>query len=327
MDESTRAEVMHAVGGWQTLIFIDTDSPSFFLHDVHRCSIEQPLPIPSADMVQAIEGCCQLAKKLGIAPDRVVPCLSQNATKDPSLWVRCRNLQVLIEQFRDDAGLPAIIATAMRDEVQAIRAIASTYAGGETAFREISTFLAHATGPDRLRADALEYLVQHFPIPELRSLIETALASSCEPLKTVAVKAAATSGVEALVILVCNLIKHGRFQRCEPVVQWLASSKADCSETALLDLIASGQTAYAMPALEAIGAVGTERSVGALLGLFAGRFGIAARAALGKIQARSTAIDAGRLSIAPQDSEAGAVSLAGKPGELELLSPQGKGRS
>jgi hypothetical protein len=327
MDQSTRAEVMHAIGGWRTLIFLDTDVPSFFLRDVHRLSIEQPLPIPSADMVQAIEGCCQLAKKLRIAPDRVVPCVSQNASKDPSPWVRCRNLQVLIEQCRDDAGLPAIIATAMHDEAQAVRAIASTFAGGKTAFRELSALLAQAKGPDRLRADALDYLVQHFPVPEARPLIETALASSCEPLKTVAVKAAATSGDESLVKLVCDLIKHGRFERCEPVVQWLASSKSDCIEPALLDLLAPGQTAYAMPALEAIGAVGTERSVGVLVGLLGGRFGMAARAALGQIQARSTAIDAGRLSIAPQDAEAGAVSLAGKPGELELLSPQGKARS
>jgi hypothetical protein len=278
-------------------------------------------------MVQAIEGCCQLAKKLRIAPDRVVACLKQNATKDPSPWVRCRNLQVLIEHCHDDAGLPAIIATAMHDEVQAVRAIASTFAGGKIAFRELSTLLANAKGPDWLRADALDYLVQHFPMPEVRSLVETALASSCEPLRTVAVKAAATSGDESLVKLVCNMIKQGRFERCEPVVQWLASSKADCNETALLDLIASGQTAYAMPALAGIGAVGTERSVGVLLGLFGGRFGIAARAALGRIQARSTAIDTGRLSIAPQDAEAGAVSLAGKPGELEVLPRKGKARS
>jgi hypothetical protein len=327
MDQSTRAEVMHAIGGWQTLICLDADSPRFFLRDVHRCSVEQPLPIPSADMVQAIEGCCQLAPKLCIAPDRVVPCLVDNAAKDPSPWIRCRSLQVLIEHYRNDVGLPAVIATAMRDEQQAVRAVASTFAGGKTALRELSILLAHVKGPEWLHADALDYLVRHFPISEVRSLIETALASSCEPLKTVAAKAAAVSVDGALVNLVCDMIKHGRFERCENVVQWLASSKADCIEAALLDLVVSGQAACAMPALEAIGAVGTERSVGALLGLSGGRFGMAARAALGKIQARSTAINGGRLSIAPHDAEAGAVSLAGKPGELEVLKRKGKERS
>jgi len=324
MDQSTRAEVMAAIGGWQTLICLDADSPTFFLRDVHRCSIEQPLPIPSADMVQAIEGCCGLAKKLRIAPDQVLPGLRQNASKDPSPWVRCRNLQVLIEHYRDDAGLPGIIATAMHDEHQPVRAIASTFAGGQTAFRELSSLLAHAKGPDRLHADALDYLVQHFPMPEVRSLVETALASSAEPLRAVALKAAATSGDAALVHLVCNLIKKGRFERCERIVQWLASSKADCIEPALLDLLASGQSALALPALEAIGSIGTERSVGALLGLLGGRFGMAARAALAQIQARTHAVDAGRLSIAPQGAESGAVSLAGNQGEIEVLPPQRK---
>jgi hypothetical protein len=324
MDQSTRAEVMAAIGGWQTLICLDADSPSFFLRDVHRCSIEQPLPIPSADMAQAIEGSCRLAQKVSIAPDQVLPGLRQNASKDPSPWVRCRNLQVLIEHYRDDAGLPGIIATAMHDEHQAVRAIASTFAGGQTAFRELSSLLAHAKGPDRLRADALDYLVQHFPMPQVRSLVETAVASSCEPMRTVALKAAATSGDAALVHLVCSMIKKGRFEHCERIVQWLASSKADCIEPALLDLLATGQSASALPALEAIAAIGTERSVGALLGLLGGRFGMAARAALDQIQARTKAIDAGRLSIVPQDAESGAVSLAGSQGEIEVLPPQRK---
>ena len=139
-----------------------------------------------------------------------------------------------------------------------------------------------------------------------------------------ALKAAATSGDAALVNLVCNLIKRGRFERCERIVQWLASSKADCIEPALLDLIATGQSASALPALEAIAATGTERSVGALLGLLGGRFGMAARAALAQIQARTHAVDAGRLSIAPQGAESGAVSLAGNQGEIEVLPPQRK---
>ncbi len=327
MDSGTRAEVMAATCGWKTLILLDADAPRFSLRDAHRCSIEQPLPIPSSDMVQAIAGCCRLARKLRIAPDQVLPRLSLNASKDPSPWIRCRNLQVLIEQCREDAGLPAIIAAAMHDEQQAVRAIASTFAGGTTAFREMSTLLAHAKGPDWLRANALDYLVQHFPVPQVRSLIEAAVASSCEPLENVAVKAAATSGDETLVKLVCNLIKRGRFEHCEPVVQWLASSTADCIEAALLDLIASRQGDSTMPAIEALGSVGTERSVEVLLGLFGGRFGMAARVALAQIQARTNTIDAGRLSIVPQNTESGAVSLAGEPGEIEVSPTKGKARS
>ncbi len=327
MDSGTRAEVMAATCGWETLISLDADAPRFSLRDTHRCSIEQPLPIPSSDMVQAIAGCCRLAGKLRIAPDQVLPRLIHNASKDPSPWIRCRNLQVLIEHYRDDAGLPGIIASAMHDEQQVVRGIASTFAGGQTAFRELSSLLAHAKAPDGLRADALDYLVQHFPTAEVRPLIETAAASSCERLKLVALRSAAMSGDASLVNLVCNLIKNGRLERCERIVQWLASSKADCIEPALLDLIASKQPDSVVPAIEALGAIGTERSVSALLGLFGGRFGMAARAALAQIQARTNTIDAGRLSVVPQNTESGAVSLAGGPGEIEVLPPQGKARS
>jgi len=327
LDQSTRTEVIRAIGTWEAIICFDTDPPSFFLRDFHRCSLEQPLPVPSPDLVQAIEGCCGLASSLRISPERVLPRLCDNARKDPSPWVRCRNLQVLIEHCRDAVELPDVIDAALRDEAPAVRAIASTFAGGKTAFQDLSNLLARAKGPDQLRADALDYLVQHFPFPEVRALVEPAVTSSCEPLRNTALKAAATSGDVALVKLVCNLIKKGRIDHCERVVQWLASSRADCIEPALLDLATAEHPESALPAIEAIGEIGTERSIGPLLeSLSSGPLRVAARAAVAKIQARLKIVDAGRLSIAAQDSDAGAVSLAAQPGEIEVVPPQGKRR-
>jgi len=123
----------------------------------------------------------------------------------------------------------------------------------------------------------------------------------------------------------CHLAKKTSYENRQLIIRGLVDSGVSCVEPALLDLIACRRPASALPALAAIGAIGTDRSVGPLLELLSEEgLGSAARAALRQIRARTKTLDGGRLSIVAPAAEAGAVTVAGEAGDLALASREHK---
>jgi hypothetical protein len=325
MDEATRAEAVSATRSCKVTIDFASNAPILGFSLQRRCSEEEPWPKPTTELAGTLTECATLVGKLRIAADQIPGKLAHNATVDRCPWVRCRNLRALLSHHRESAIVDELVPAALRDPHPAVRAWATTFAGGDDAFAELSRFSMDDEAPGGLRADALGYLVQKFPLARVRALIASAFASECEALCQRAIKAAAESGDAELVTALCNLAKDTYYEHRELIIRWLVDSGAPSVEPALLELIACRRPASALPALAAIGAIGTERSVGPLLELLSEEgLGSAARAALRQIQARTKTLDGGRLSIAAPAPEAGAVSMAGEAGDLALAPPDRK---
>jgi hypothetical protein len=327
MDGDTRAAVVRAAASRKISIDFASDSPTVFISQQHKRSNKQPFAKATDALAHTIRGCADLVGKLRIAPDQIPEKLAHNATRDRYPWVRCRNLHALVHNYRESEIVPEAVAAALGDPSRAVRAFATTFAGGETAFAQLSRFVTDEAAPDDLRAEALNYLVLRFSPARVRALIIGGLSSACAAVKKVACKAAAESGDPELVAAVCALAKGAVCEDRELIMRWLVDSDAPCVEPALLDLIACRRPDAALPALEAVGAIGTERSVGVLLDLLSdAALQGAARRALQRIQARTKALDDGRLSLAAPEPQAGAVSLAGEQGAL-ALAPTRDGKS
>jgi len=322
MDPCMRDDMLTASQGWPATIDLRFDSPLIVVRDPTQHAeagpaSERPLPV----IEKIVEGCSAILGKLHIATDEILPRLLHNAECDRSPLIRWRCLQILIDQYHDTAALPDAVAKALRDSSQAVRAIATTFAGGEAAFAELSLLLEKEK-PEAPHVHALAYLVQHFPIAKTRSLVEGALNSSFKPLRHRALCAAVGSGDDALADKACWLLETKDATHAEMVVRSIVKFGGPRVEPALIDLIEYGMPAVSAPAIVAIGEIGTENAVAPLRALLDDRnMRTAAREALQQILDRIGTVGDGRVSIASPEAEAGALSLGADGGSVAIATP------
>jgi hypothetical protein len=128
-----------------------------------------------------------------------------------------------------------------------------------------------------------------------------------------------------LIDLLCDFARRASPGDCELIIRLLSSNDSPCVEEMLIALVASADLIVAGAAIETLGLVGTARAIAPLADRFSDPFlGEPARASLKQIRARTgagKAGEAGRISLAPSEAQAGAVSVVAVEGELELLPP------
>jgi hypothetical protein len=328
LGQDLRTRLLAVLGRWRASIAFQVPSPVLFLHRKYQRAPETGLPSPVPDLLKVVDDACALLEKLSIAPAEIPGRLAHNARHDRSPWVRCRNLHALIVHYRENPAVSAVVAEALRDSSRAVQAIAGTFAGDEAAIKRLPHIVTVEKVSEELCVTALEYLARHFPAAKIRAVILEALHASHDRVRLVALRAAAESGDAEMVNAACDRVKRAKRTEIELVMQALARTHPPCAEAAVLTLVACRDLDSTLCALDVLEQIGTERSVGPLLELVSDRIlGASARAALARIQARTRGLDGGRLSLASPDPGAGAVSLAGSSGELELAPPPDKRQS
>jgi HEAT repeat protein len=128
-----------------------------------------------------------------------------------------------------------------------------------------------------------------------------------------------------LIERLCDFARRSSPGDCELIIRMLSGNDSPCVEEMLIALVASADLIVAGAAIETLGLVGTAAAIAPLADRFSDPFlGEPARAALKQVRARTGAGKAGetgRVSLAPSDAQAGAVSVVADEGELELLPP------
>jgi HEAT repeat protein len=198
---------------------------------------------------------------------------------------------VLAAQYPDTPEMKAAAEVALGDADASVRLLGATLVRGER-------------GKAVLRGLLAEKLDEALLVQAVRTAAATGDASFCD-----AVLALAPRTEPALAEAVANALGK------------IGDAKM---ESALLRLLNRPDLAVKRAAAAALGLVGTVRAVEPLLFEEQGELGHSARDAVRRIQARLVDADAGRVSLAPQQSGSGALSIAPEGGELSEAPLHGK---
>jgi hypothetical protein len=247
--------------------------------------------------------------------------LADNATGDHDPAMRAHCLQLLHDKFADSDAAPRALEAALADRDESVRLLAATLDRGPKGLQVLRALVADARAEMKARVDALGRCVSIFGYAEARESIESALTSASE-LKIAAVAAAGDAADAAQLDRVCALAPSSDEALGKAVAAALGKIGDARAEGALIGLLAHAEIPVRVAAAKALWRCGTVRAVEPLLALTGGLLHAelqeAARDSVRMIQARLVDADAGRLSVAPLDETAGAVSVASEGGEVSL---------
>ncbi|MGZ6143133.1 MAG: HEAT repeat domain-containing protein [Myxococcales bacterium] len=245
-------------------------------------TFERPgLTAAPGEIRRTVEMLVEFAAQL---PSGTVPeLLLANATSDESA-VRKHNLELLAGQFPDAPETKVAADAALADPDPAIRLMAANLLRGERGKAALRALLEDPSASDDVLAEAV------------LAAGATRDASFVDPISALAKK-------------------HDR-GLAEAVATALGKLGDARAETTLLRLLARDAADLKRAAATALGLAGTVQSVEPLLG--SGAPASVVRDSVRRIQARLGDVEAGRLSVAPDDATAGALSPAADEGELSI---------
>jgi len=222
--------------------------------------------------------------------------LFHNAFSDPNSRVRAKNLRVLLERA-DGAVRADAIAAALHHEQAELRFLGAQATGG-VAWQTMAELARDQRNGPALRLAALKHLPPALVPRAIR--VEVALSCVGRPDPALAALAARLLGA--------------------------AAESGDARiEAILVGILERADAEVKLGAAEALGLMGTVRSVASLLELEAvgGALATGARRAVRAIQSRAEGAEAGALSLSVAGGDSGALSYpAAEEGALALIEPR-----
>jgi hypothetical protein len=260
--------------------------------------------------------------QLSLAAEAVLPGLLDNAASDPVPGVRLRSVELLVSKHSDQESTRRLCNAALGDSDPGVRLAAAIFVRGESGWATLTAIVeAESQSPD-LRLKAAKHLVALYPEDRSWPEIERVLLSAETALRGSIIRAMAGSQSGWIVPRLCALAKRCPPDVCEVIIESLWKNPQTCIEDALVALLARPELPVLQAAIRALGEVGTIRAIAPLLDLAQNdRLGDAVRAALAKIQDRTHAGEAGRLSLETASVQAGALSLTAGEGSIEVAHP------
>jgi HEAT repeat protein len=171
---------------------------------------------------------------------------------------------------------------------------------------------------DQLRGRAVEAAVEGWGYEQARNVVTTALESRNSSAVRAALGAAAKARDATLLPAIVALEADATAAAAAAALGEIGDAQA---EPALISMLAHVDAEVREAAARALGKLGTVRAVQFLLpfteGVLHPHVAAAARDAIRSIQARLGDVAAGRLAIAPDAAEAGALSVASEPVPLK----------
>lgn len=267
-----------------------------------------------------------LARLLSVPPEALHGRLAKNALEDPAPAVRLKNLRFLVAaQTQTPPALLASTARTLLGDVHPVRLLAAQQLGaaGHATLRGLAT---SADVKLEQRVAAASSLGQG-ATPDLDGL--RALLDGKQPLELqlaalCAIPATGTPLTDGIVS--CTRSEHEAVRAA--AARALGVLAQPQTEPTLLTLLSDASADVKHASAEALGVLGSVAAVAPLLplaeGLLRPQLRQAARGAIGRIQSRLGAVEAGRVSLAESHDLAGAVDLADtsaavRAGELSLV--------
>ena len=276
-------------------------------------------------LVPMLQSLSRLAQSLSVPADSLHRRLVDNATHDPIGGVRLKNLSFLLDpNTRTPPALVASTAQKLLSDVHApVRLLAARGLPAEG--RPVLCTLVSGPGlATPLRLAALQALDERGEPP--RELLSQLLGSSPPELVRGAlaiIAARQLTGLSAAVVE-CAQSEHASVRAA--VASALGTLPAQPAQQVLIALLSDPSVDVQQASAEALGAMGSVAAVEPLLplteGLGRAQLRQAARAAIGRIQSRLGAVEAGRVSLATGEPLLGAVALVeaaqARVGEVSL---------
>lgn len=271
-------------------------------------------PHDQAWLIQMLLWISRLGQLLSVTPETLHRRLAENAARDPSPRVRLRNLTYLTDAATRSP--PALIADAARalvsDGNAPIRLLAAKQLGVEGCLPLLG-LASDATVGAALRAEAVQALGAQGGA-QLAPALASLAGDAAPEVARAALSAIAAQRLTALVPVVLECTQSPKAAVRAGAAAALAQLGPATAEATLIGLLSDSSADVQLASASALGEVGTVTAVQSLLPVAQG-FGrvqlrSAARAAIGRIQARLGPAEAGLLSLATDHELAGAVDLA-----------------
>jgi hypothetical protein len=354
--ERRRALLSILADRWQE-VSLQCKPPSIQLSPAGKPHETQPIRLPPLPMLhQTIEALVSFVEGLAIVETTLVPALLANAASEPIGFIRRRILEALASMNPEGAQLDQAVALASRDEDPLVRIWAAKKVGGEWGLAEMRAIAKNPRVGIALRMEAVRHLLRTCPPERVWPDLEPAYLL-CSPNDRATVLHAMLAAAEpALIGCFAVFLRRWDPTLALDAIFQLGSCGQPFVEDALLDLLGDEKLPIRLAALQALGASGTRRvlpllfdlttEMGTLEGspnppatlrsrqsrltphaiqmgtLIDQQLRDGAEAAIRRIQAREQIGDAGQVSLAEPDPQAGAVSLMERVGELELVGKQ-----
>ncbi len=251
-----------------------------------------------------------LAPCLSIASKEIPLRLAKNAASDDFPLLRRRNLELLYQYFRETDSAREAFLQAASDPRPEMRLTGATYLGD---FDLVAKIAGVESGDVELRLRAVRNLIV-FGAERAGPLLDRLLSTSLPAVLKAVVAGIGQLDYRAAAPTLIALLGRADAETAAAAADALRRVGDPSAEPALLSLLERGEPVAQIAAARALGQVGTVRAVESLLaytqGLFESDLKLAAREAVGAIQARLGSAEAGRLSLSGAAEGEGALSVA-----------------
>jgi hypothetical protein len=268
---------------------------------------------------ETIDALAEFLRELTIADEELGPALLANAATEPSGITRRQNLEALVSLKPEREQLDQAVALACRDQDPLVRVWAAKAVGGEWALDVLCAVVQIPQVGFVLRLEAVNHLLKTWPTNRVWPALERAFQLFSWTDRPAVLDAMLGTRNPALLSLFADFLKRWDPEPAVDAIYYLGNWGQPFVEDALLDVLASDNFTIRMAALRALGDAGTRRVLPSLFDLTSDvhlREGV--EAAIRKIQAREHLGEAGQLSLAGPQPQAGAVSVTEPEGGLEL---------
>lgn len=284
------------------------------------------------DAIPHLRMMVNFGKALALKPDEIPERLARNATTDPVIAVRLRNLEMLQEQYPDNTLTVHTCRTVVAGDNPVLQLAAARFLGpeGKGTIRHLAAQDSLDAG---LRRQALQIFLQLAPAEEAVPVLEELLPSAPQTMIAVIIEGAVRFESRRLLEQLLNRAENLTGLDTVHLIESISLPGDTGFENSLLKLMERPEPAVQMAAIRALGQTGSTRSVEPLLELARGLLvspGLkrAAGEAVRQIQARLGSAESGRLYLADEDDQAGSLSLAeGSPPGALNLTPDASSRS
>jgi hypothetical protein len=320
LDHARRRELLGSLGPHFSPVTLQCDPPVLQLSPANGSEVPAPDPTVHTHLGPTLRALVGLLPNLVIAQAGIVPALAANAAGDACGGVRRRNLEILLAHAPEAPETAAALDRARQDPDPAVRAFWARREGGDSGFAELSRLLEQAPAGSALWWEIVDDFVVRWPAAKVSPVFEAMLRRSHSTDRRQVVAAIVRSLDPEKLRCLASFLGNCAAEEAVATVNLLGEYRYPSIEAVLLEGLGHENLTVRQAVVSALGAVGTRRSLPLLFDLTSDRYLCReAELALEKVQAREQLGDAGQVSLAAPQVEAGAVSVAEPPGGLAVV--------
>jgi HEAT repeat protein len=278
-------------------------------------------------LVELVREAVDLAGRLSLAPEAIPGRLAQNARHDPLAEVRLRNLEALLEDYRDRRETQTTLRALLNDPSQQVR-LQAALASGKDGHAALAALISDSEYDEPVVLKTLDVLTAGLPKKDQWPVLDAALAHDSAWVRQRALAQVARLGGPKAAMRLARCLADAHADIAAEAARALAKLGNSSCEGPLIEALGSEDLNVRQAAAEALGYVGTVAAVaplqeamgGAGMAVVAPDLRRAARHAIERIQGRLPGAKAGQLSLARSGGAAGEVSLVAeeKAGRVAL---------